>query len=153
MSDIISLYRAYQKARRFYRRKWMGVAQYHLSAIGERDDIWVFSFFSLIPDPVYKQFLSYRNCELSGIKGIIPAYYDSNPRWIEVNKTTGLCREVRYMGYDWFCGDGKVYKDSLTWHDRQILFDYRKGKGRGFNLIAEDKLSSCYDKGVPSASD
>ena len=112
----------------------MGVAQYHLSGIGEREDIWVISFSPFIPDPVYTRFLSFQSCELSGITGIIPFYYDSNPKWVEVNKTTGMCREVTYMGYDWLFGEGKVYEDSLTWHNRQRLFDYRAGKGNRFNL-------------------
>lgn len=138
----ITLDQAYRMARKYYRKKWIGRAQYHLSAIGEREDVWVISFFPFIPEPLYTEFLSYEKCELSNVRGIIPVYYDSNPNWIEVKKDTGDCREVLFWGYDWFIGKGKDYEESLSWSPREILFNERIGRGKRFMLIMEEGLSS-----------
>ena len=144
----ISLLRAYRIARKFYRRKWMGEAQYHLSAIGERSDVWVISFFPFIPEPVRGRFLTSRLCSIKKLPGIIPVYYDSNPKWVEVNKHTGLCREVTYMGYDWMFGDGKIYEESLTWHSPEMLFLKRKNKGAGYVLDISSTLSTYYNSAL-----
>ena len=138
----ITLDQAYRMARKYYRKKWTGRAQYHLSAIGEREDVLVISFFLFIPDPLYTKFLTYKNCELCHIRGIIPVYYDSNPKWIEVRKDTGDCREVLYKGHDWLFGPGKEYEESLTWSPRERLFEERIGKGKRFLLIKEEGFSS-----------
>ena len=138
----ISLTQAYRVARKFYRRKWTGRAQYHLNAIGEREEVWVISFFPFIPDPLFTRFLTYKKCELCHVRGIIPVYYDSNPKWIEVRKDTGDCREVLYKGYDWLFGPGKEYEESLTWSPRERLFEERIGKGKRFLLIKEEGFSS-----------
>lgn len=86
--------------------------------------------------------LSYFNCELCHIKGIMPVYFDNNPKWIEVNKSTGACREVKYMGYEWLCGKGKDYEESLSWSPAERLFDERVGKGKQFMLVRDEHVST-----------